>query len=243
MTGGARRKGRGGHGTETDPATGWRRLKKPAETAQVRPLEETVPETIAPTTKLKRRRRNRRRRANHSTNGEVAQISYPDRKERLPLVLPVCCLGAESVPGRGRRGGRVSEPADYPTRLRTQVVYEEVYPGWTSSMSCTATTSRETILRRSSVQRLRLSFRLNLQGLPGAAGGWLCRLKQGKPREGIPDSGPHMMDGTGRLFRGSVEYRLGPRKRREAGILTVTADRPGWRRRTGFTQAIDPTLT
>ncbi len=71
---------------ETDPVTGLEEAQEATETAQGEAPEETVPETIAPTTEA-----TEPEETEPETEGQlpynreaVAQISYPDRKEAAP---------------------------------------------------------------------------------------------------------------------------------------------------------------
>ena len=151
---------------ETDPVTGLEEAQEATETAQGEAPEETVPETIAPTTEATEPEETE---SQPDYNREaVAQISYPDRKEAAPTGFAGLVASVQNLfRGRGRRGGSVSEPADYPpTRLRTQVVYEEVYPGVDFQYELYSYHIKETILVKEPLSSgYAFSFRLNLQGL------------------------------------------------------------------------------
>ena len=94
--------------------------------------EETVPETIAPTTEA-----TKPEETEPETEGQlpynreaVAQISYPDRKEAAPTGFAGLVASVQNL-FRGEAGEEEASLSQQitPTRLRTQVVYEEVYPG------------------------------------------------------------------------------------------------------------------
>ena len=193
---------------ETDPATGLEEAQEATETAQGEAPEETVPETIAPTTEA-----TEPEETEPETQGQlpynreaVAQISYPDRKEAAPTGFAGLVASVQNL-FRGEAGEEEASLSQQitPTRLRTQVVYEEVYPGVDFQYELYSYHIKETILVKEPLSSgYAFSFRLKLQGLTPELledGSVALNKETGERVYWIP--APYMDGWTGRLFRGS----------------------------------------
>ena len=231
---------------ETDPVTGLEEAQEATETAQGEAPEETVPETIAPTTEA-----TEPEETEPETEGQlpynreaVAQISYPDRKEAAPTGFAGLVASVQNL-FRGEAGEEEASLSQQitPTRLRTQVVYEEVYPGVDFQYELYSYHIKETILVKEPLSSgYAFSFRLKLQRLTPELledGSVALNKETGERVYWIP--APYMEDGQGACSE-AVEYRL-TREEEGSWILTVTADRT-WMEAEDrvYPVAIDPTL-
>ena len=126
---------------ETDPVTGLEEAQEATETAQGEARRKRYRKPLRPPRKLQSRRR--RNPSRTITGRRWLRFLTRIGRKRLPLVLLVWLPRCRICSGRGRRGGRVSEPADYPPPVfGPRWCMRRSTPVWTSSMSCTATTSR-----------------------------------------------------------------------------------------------------
>ena len=174
----------------------------------------------------------------------VAQISYPDRKEEAPTGFAALFSSLQDL-----LQGAPEEPEPSltqqitPPRLRTQVVYEEVYPGVDFQYELYSYHVKETILVK---ERLpggyAFSFRLDLRGLTPELqedGSVALRGETGEMAYWIP--APYMMDAQEGCSE-AVAYSLA---QAEDGswIFTVTADKDWMEAEDrAYPVAIDPTL-
>ena len=176
----------------------------------------------------------------------VAQISYPDRQEQEAAPIGFASLFSSL---QDLLQGAAEEPEPSltqqitPPRLRTQVVYEGVYPGVDFQYELYSYHIKETILVKEPLASgYAFSFRLDLQGL--------TPVLQEDGSISLTDDGenviyyipaPYMTDAQD-AYSEAVAYTL---TQAEDGswILTVTADR-GWMEAEdrAYPVAIDPTL-
>lgn len=136
----------------------------------------------------------------------MAQISYPDRKEAAPTGFAGLVASVQNL-FRGEAGEEEASLSQQitPTRLRTQVVYEEVYPGVDFQYELYSYHIKETILVKEPLSSgYAFSFRLKLQRLTPELledGSVALNKETGERVYWIP--GPLHGGWTGRLFRGS----------------------------------------
>ena len=162
----------------------------------------------------------------------AAQISYPDRETNRPMRVGAA-KPAENAPSL--------EAQITPTHLRTQVRYEEVYPGVDLLYELYSYHVKESILVKKPLESYSFSFRLDLQDLTPVMqedGSVLLVNKEGTGVYLIP--APYMVDENG-AYSEATFYTL--TQAEDSWLLTVTAD-AAWMNdpERAFPVAIDPTL-
>ena len=223
---------------ETIPETAPETAPETIPGTELETIPETVPET-APT-KTQPVPAGAMERYNRAA---TAQISYPDRKETALSGAAALLDAVQNLFG----GDAQEEPPSFqqqitPSRLRTQVLYENVFPGVDLQYELYSYHVKESILVKEPLPRYAFSFQLGLSGLTPTLqedGSILLSDADETIRYCIP--APYMIDAN-HAYSEAVSYQL--RQQADgAWVLTVTADKD-WIESPErvFPVCIDPTL-
>ena len=173
----------------------------------------------------------------------TAQISYPDRKEASPTGFSALFAAVQNL-FQGDAGDEEPSLTQQitPSRLRTQVLYENVFPGVDLQYELYSYDVKESIIVKEPLSGYTFAFRLGLLNLTPVLqedGSILLLDANENLRYCIP--APYMTDADG-AYSEAVAYQL---SQQEDGtwVLTVTAD-DAWIESPdrAFPVCIDPTL-
>ena len=173
----------------------------------------------------------------------TAQISYPDRKEASPTGFSALFAAVQNLFQEDAGDEELSLTQQItPSRLRTQVLYENVFPGVDLQYELYSYDVKESIIVKEPLSGYTFAFRLGLLNLTPVLqedGSILLLDANENLRYCIP--APYMTDADG-AYSEAVAYQL---SQQEDGtwVLTVTAD-DAWIEspERAFPVCIDPTL-
>ena len=201
---------------------------------------ETIPETEAETLPVEEAQPVEEEILEPYNRSATAQISYPDRKEEAPIGVATLFAAVRNLLQEDEETSFAQQIM--PSRLRTLVLYENVFPGVDLQYELYSYDVKESILVKEPLSGYSFSFRLDLAGLTPAMqedGSILLTDSGENVIYAIP--APYMTDADG-AYSEAVTYQL---TRQEDGtwILTVTADE-SWIESPdrAFPVCIDPTL-